>query len=57
MAKKKASASGKRGSRGPAREIQSGEAKVDKTIAGRKGKVHKGSVKAAEKVPGAVKGY
>lgn len=56
MAKSATKTPNKRGARGPAREIHSGQAKVDKTLAGRKGKVHRGSMKSAAKVPGAVKG-
>lgn len=52
----KTGGSNKRGSRGPAREIQSGQAKVNKTIAGRKGTVRQGSMKRAAKTPGAIKG-
>jgi hypothetical protein len=47
----------KAGTRGPAKEINQGDAKVGKTSAGKPRKVLKGSTKAAEKVPGAIKGY
>lgn len=48
---------GKKGTRGPAREIRQGDAGVSKTSAGKKRGPIKGSVAQASKVPGAVKGY
>lgn len=46
----------KRGQRGPAKEIHSGDAGVGKTIAGKPRKVIKGKPSSAAKVPGAVRG-
>lgn len=60
MAKKANSSlktTGKKGTRGPAQEIRQGSAGIGKTQAGKKRSPIKGSVKAASKVPGAVKGY
>lgn len=54
MAKSKSSGAG---GRGPAKEIKQGDAKVGKTSAGKpRGVVKGGGAKAAQKVPGAVKG-
>ena len=49
--------SGGKGQRGPAKEIKQGDGGVSNTSAGKVRKGTKGSVKAASKVPGAVKGY
>lgn len=55
MPKKSSGAKGY-GKRGPAREIQSGDAKVGKTQAGKPRKARKGTQKNLGKIPGVVRG-
>lgn len=47
---------GRKASRGPAKQVNTGDGGVKNTVAGKKVKTQKGSMKAAAKTPGAVKG-
>jgi hypothetical protein len=47
---------GRKSSRGPAKEVKTGDGGIKNTVAGKKVKRQKGSVSAAAKGPGAVKG-
>jgi hypothetical protein len=47
---------GRKASRGPAKQVNTGDGGIKNTVAGKKVKRQKGSVKAAAKTPGAIKG-
>jgi hypothetical protein len=47
---------GRKSSRGPAKEVHTGDGGIKNTVAGKKVKRQKGSMKAAAKTPGAVTG-
>lgn len=47
---------GRKASRGPAKQVNTGDGGVRNTVAGKKVKRQKGGIKAAAKTPGAVKG-
>jgi len=48
---------GRKSSRGPAKEVRTGDGGISNTVAGKKVRTQKGGgAKAAAKVPGAVKG-
>lgn len=47
---------GRKSTRGPAKEVRTGDGGIKNTVAGKKVKRQPGSMKAAAKTPGAVKG-